>query len=189
MRLPQIQIQSTPARIGIQSERGQYEITQGKVKLNSETVPTVIDIKTERPELIIDQTATWDALTGGKAQAFWDRIYGSYGQYAARYVENKVNEYDRIGDLTSGGNPIADLALQSTAQDMIPLNVFGHASPRNVKFDAIVTKPQINVQVGGVNTSPEYIPIDVKYNRGVTKVYMEQYASVKITPPVIDLAV
>jgi hypothetical protein len=189
MRLPQIQIQSTPARIGIQSERGQYEIKQGKVNLNQQTVPTEIDIKTERPELIIDQTATWDALTGGKSQAFWNRIYGSYGQYAAQYVENKVKEYDRIGDLTAGGNAIADNAMRRIGQDMMPLNVYGHASPRNVKFDAIITKPEIQVNVGKVTTSPEYIPLDIQYRRGVTKVYMEQYSSIKVTPPVIDLAI
>ncbi|MFF2092613.1 DUF6470 family protein [Paenibacillus sp. NPDC058174] len=187
--MPQIQIQSTPARIGIQSELGQYQMRQGKVNLNIKTEPTVIDIKTERPVLIIDQTDTWNALTGGKAEAFWDRIYNSYGQYAARYVENKTQEYDRIGDITAGGNPVADLARQKMSQDMIPLNVYGHASPRNVKFDAIISKPEVNVQVGGVTTTPDYSPLDIQYQRGKFNVYMEQYASVKITPPEIDLTI
>lgn len=188
MRLPQLQIQSTPARIGIESQLGQYQIRRGQTKLNVETTPTVIDIKTERPELIIDQSKTWDAITGGKPDTFWKRIYSSYEQYPAKYIEKTVREYDAIGDLTAGGNPIAELARQSLNRDKLSLNVYGHATARNVEFDAVISKPDVNVQPGKVNIIADTEKPEIEYHRGTTQIYMKQYASVTITPPIIDLA-
>ncbi|MGO4373991.1 DUF6470 family protein [Paenibacillus sp. 2TAB19] len=185
--LPQIQIQSVPGRIGIQSQSGQYDIRQNSATIDVQTSDTVIDIKTEQPVVMIDMTKTWDALTGGKPEAFWNRIYSSYKECAIRYIQSKVQEYNQIGDLTAGGNPVADVAKQSLSQQDLKLNVFGPASYDNVDFQAVITKPEVNVQVGRADINVKVNKPDIQYNRGNVKVYMEQYASITVTPPIIDL--
>lgn len=189
MRLPQIQIQSTPARLGIQTDLGKFEIKQGRAELNIESTPAVIDIKNAKPEIIIDQSKTWDALTGGKPISFWNRVYSSYTQFPVSYVEKTVQDYNQIGDLTAGGNPIAEIARQSLSQELIPIQVYGEASHLNVKFDAVIQKPEINVQPGRVNIQSDIKQPEVNFQRGKVQIYMEQYASITITPPAIDMSI
>ncbi|WP_337103586.1 DUF6470 family protein [Paenibacillus sp. YIM B09110] len=185
--IPQIQIQSVSGRIGIQSQSGQYEIRQTPATIDIQTTDTVIDIQTEQPVVIIDMTKTRNALSGGKPEAFWNRIYSSYQDCAIRYIQRTVQEYNQIGDLTAGGNPVADVAKQSLSQQDLKLNVFGPAAYDNVDFQAIISKPEVNVQVGRADINVKVNKPDIQYNRGSVNVYMEQYASVTITPPIIDL--
>lgn len=187
MRLPQIQIQSTPARLDIRSEQGQYNIRQRMADMNVRTTAAVIDIQTEQPIVIIDQSKTWDALTGGKSLIFFNRIYNQSGQFVQQAIENTVREYNQIGDLTNETNPIPELALQSIARNSPPLKYFGDASPLNVSFEAQLTTPKITVTPGTVDISITPNKPEVEYRRGKVNISMAQYASVQVTAPQINL--
>ncbi|GKU76823.1 DUF6470 family protein [Paenibacillus sp. L3-i20] len=190
MKLPQIQIHSTPAKIGMKTEQGQFDIRQSRAVLDITSKPAVIDIKTTQPVVIIDQSKTWDALNGGKPEAFWNRIYNQFGQYAQQAIDQTVADYNQIGNILYGGNPIADVATASQSREAIPLQVFGEAAyAGNVTYQAMLQRPEINVTPGSVsiNVQPNNNP-QIEYKRGSVSTYMEQYPSVQVTAPAIDLS-
>ncbi|KQO11006.1 DUF6470 family protein [Paenibacillus sp. Leaf72] len=187
MKLPQLQIQSTSGKIGIQSGLGKYDIKQGHATMDISTVNTIIDVKSTQPVLIIDQSKMWDALTGGKPEAFWNRLYNQFGQFVIQGIEQTVQEYDRIGDILYNGDPVGDIAGESLSRQQPALQVYGPASVLNVRFDVVIEKPEINVTPGHVKVDVQTNKPQIEYRRGGVNIYMERYPSVQITPPQIDL--
>lgn len=187
MKLPQLQIHSTRARIGIESELGQYQIKQSPASVQIKSKDAVVHIETEPAVVMVDLTKTWDALTGGKPIPFWNRIYNQSGKYVIDAIQSTVEEYNRIGNILAEGNPIADLAHESMFRERPKLVIFGPASPNNVEFKPVITNPDIQVEIGGVDIQVQPNRPQIDYQRGYVRTFMEQYPSVKVTAPQIDI--
>ncbi|MFD0590660.1 DUF6470 family protein [Paenibacillus sp. GCM10027627] len=185
MRLPQIQIHSTPARIGIESKLGHYKIDQKQADVRMKSVDAVVNINSEPAVVLIDQSKTWEALTGGKPLPFWNRIYNQSGKYVLDAINKTVQEYNQIGDILAEGT-IAALAKQSLSEERPKLQVFGPASPNNVSFKAVLSDPEINVTRGYVDIEVRPNPPQIEYMRGHVKTYMAQRPSVEVTAPKFD---
>ncbi|GBG07193.1 hypothetical protein PAT3040_01741 [Paenibacillus agaridevorans] len=189
MRLPQIQIQSMPARIDIRSQQGRFDIRQQPAVMDIKSTRTVIDVEWERPEVLFDMTKTWEALNGGGNLAFMNRIYNQSGQFVLQSIQNTVSEYDRIGDLPTDGSAIAAIAKESMYRQPPKLQMYGEASVLNLSFDPRISKPQVQVRPGDVNISITPSKPEINYQRGNVNIEMAQYPAVQITSPQIDLTV
>lgn len=187
MRLPQIQIHSIAGRIGIQNELGSYEIKQSQAMVQMDSKDAVIHIESEAAVVLVDQTKTWEALTGGKPIPFWNRIYNQSGKYVLDAIQSTVQEYNRIGNILAESNPIAENAKQSLSRERPKLQVFGPASPDNVEFNPRLKEPEIYVERGGVDIQVQANPPQIEYRRGYVRTFMIQYPSVEVTAPKIDL--
>ncbi|MGG4144862.1 DUF6470 family protein [Paenibacillus algorifonticola] len=187
MKLPQLNIQSTLGKIGIQSELGKYDIKQSSATLDISTVHTTMDIKSSQPIVVIDQSKMWDALTGGKPEAFWNRIYNQFGRFVQEGISQTIQDYDRIGDILYDGDPVGDIAGESFSRQSYQLQIFGPASAGNISFEAVIQKPEINITPGHVEMNVQTSKPQIEYQRGGVNIYMERYPSVQITPPQIDL--
>lgn len=185
--MPQLQIQSTPARIGIDSKLGHYEIKQSPATVRMDSRPAVVHIQSEPAIVHIDQSKTWEALTGGKPIPFWNRIYNSSGRYVLDAINQTVQDYNRIGNILANGNPIAEIARESLSKSPSKLPVYGPASPNNVEFTPVLNKPQIDVQVGDTDIQVQVNRPNIDYKRGHVRTYMEQYPSVQVKAPKMDL--
>ncbi|MEK3883897.1 DUF6470 family protein [Paenibacillus sp. PL2-23] len=187
MIFPQLQIQSTRAKIGIRSELGHFEIKQSRAYIQIESKGARVHIDSEPAVVHIDQTKTWDALTGGKPLTFWNRIYDQSGKFVLDAIQNTVDEYNKIGNILATDNPIAEVARDSMFRQSPYHDIFGPASSDNVDFNPTFTKPDINVDVGGIDIQVQTNRPQIEYKRGSTRTYMEQYPSVHITPPKFDI--
>ncbi|RIX47297.1 hypothetical protein D3P08_25070 [Paenibacillus nanensis] len=118
---------------------------------------------------------------------FWNRIYNQNGKYAIDAIQATVQEYNRIGNILAEGNPIADLAKESMTKERPKLKIFGPATPNNVDYKPILKNPEIEVDLGGVDISAQPNRPEIEYRRGYVRTFMEQYPSVKITAPNIDI--
>jgi hypothetical protein len=185
--IPQISIQTQRGIIGIESERGQYDIRRPLPTIQTESTPTVITVDNSPGTLRIDHTLTDNALTGGKSEEFWLRIYSQYKEVALQNLNHIVEKGNRMGDLRIRGNPYAEMALDEFVEGAPDLQVYGHASPANISFEYIPNDPNVQVQQGELKVDVQVHRPEINFHRGHVRVYMEQYPSITITPPVIDM--
>jgi hypothetical protein len=185
--VPYISMQSQRGIIGIESERGQFEIRRPKPTIQVDSTPTVITANNRPGQLMIDQTLTNNALTGGKSEDFWTRIYSQYRDVAQQNLIKIVEEGNRMGDLRIRGNPIPDMALSAFIEGAPDLQVYGHASPANISFEYTPNDLNMQVEPGELNVDVQVHRPEINFRRGGVKVYMQQYPSLTITPPVIDI--
>lgn len=185
--IPRISIQSQRGIIGIESKRGQYEISRPQPELKIQSERATITANNKPGTLIVDQSLTNEALNGGKPQAFWERIYSQYKQVAAENIQKIVENGNRMGALHIKGNPIADIALNEFIEGAPDLQVFGYASPANLAFQYTPNDVNIQVERGNVTVDAQIHRPDIQFHRGSVKIYMQQYPKVTITPPEIDI--
>ncbi|MHA7967381.1 DUF6470 family protein [Paenibacillus sp. CAU 1782] len=187
MRLPQLDIRQTPARLDISSKLGEYHITQKKASIDIKTTQTVIDVKTEQPVVMADMTKTWDALNGGGSLSFMNRLYNQFGQFVQDAINQTVQDYNQIGDLTQATDPIPNIARQSLFRKPPKLQVYGDASVLNLSFNVQITPPDIRITPGKAEVSIVPNKPEINYQRGGVNISMAQYPAVHITSPQIDL--
>ncbi|TJY41949.1 hypothetical protein E5161_12185 [Cohnella pontilimi] len=185
--ISQISIHSQRGMIGIESQPGRYEITSKPAEIRAETHPPVMTADNGPGELVIDQSRTWDALNGGKPEAFNQRYYSQFKNIGYQNIENIVEKGNRMGDLRVKGNPIAQIALEEYVKGPPALQIFGFASPDNVDISFIPRKLNLQVEPGSIRVDIQTHSPDIQFQRGAVKVYMAQYPSVTITPPTIDI--
>jgi hypothetical protein len=186
MRLPQIDIRQTPARLNISSKLGEYHITQKNASMDIKTTQAVIDIKTETPVVMADMTKTWDALNGGGTLSFMNRLYNQFGQFVQDAINRTVQEYNQIGDLTLDTDPIPNIARQSLFRSPPKLQIYGEASVFNLSFNVKITPPDIRITPGKAEVSVIPNKPEINYQRGGVNISMAQYPVVHITSPQID---
>lgn len=185
--VPFLSITSERAKIGIESQKGHFEIRRPQPDIRVESRKPEITANNQPGVLNIDQSRTGDALNGGKPEAFWRRIYSQYKEIGQQSVAQIVERGNRMGDLRVKGNPIAEMALEEFIEGAPDLQIYGFASLDNVHFEYIPNDLNLQVVPGGVNMDVQVGRPEIYFNRGSVKVYMEQYPKVSITPPTINL--
>jgi hypothetical protein len=186
IHFPQIQIRQQPAIMGIETEPGTQDIKQPKATMEMQIDQPKLEIRQQKGDLEIDQTRAWDALGQGPILAAMTRIYSQAKDEALRGIARIVENGNLMGDLRYKGNPIADIAQQSTLEHS-EINYYGEASIGNVDIRYTMHKPEISVEEGKVNIYTRVNPPEIHYNNGKLHIYMKQYPKVEIIPPQIDL--
>jgi len=190
MRLPQIQISSQTAILGIRSDPGVRTIEQNRAVVSVQTQQAKVEVESYRPILHVDSSATWEAINGGSPESFTKRIYSQSEQYVQQHIIATNAKWSQIGNLSDGGeNPIPDMALSEAGRQRQVLPVYGPASRLNTKMEFTVQKPDIQVTPGSINIDVQTNQQpNIQYEPGRVNFYMERYASVTVTPPpIVDL--
>ncbi|TFE29028.1 DUF6470 family protein [Cohnella luojiensis] len=187
--VPFLSIQSQRGLISVESEPARVDIRRPRPDVHVESTLPVITANNGPGELIIDQSRSLNALTGGKPDAFWKRIYSQYKDIALQNRIRIVEEGNRLGDLRISGNLIPDLALDEFVEGAPDLQVYGEASPDNVDIDYVPRDLNMQVQPGKQNMNVQVHRPEVTYHRGSVKVEMMHYPKVTITPPQINIRV
>jgi len=187
--VPQISVQTIRGQIAAETEPAKLEIRRPQPVVQAKTTPAKITATNRPGVLIADQTLTNNALTGGKPEAFWKRIYSQYQDIYMQNLLRIVEEGNIMGDLRKPGNPIPDLALNDFIEGPPDLQVFGPASPDNIEFEYIPNDINLQVEVGGVEIKVQTFRPEIRAEPGKVHIYMKQYPQVIITPPVIDITI
>lgn len=149
-------------------------------------VPSRQDIRQPLGEMSIDQTKAWDAYGRAGFLSNMNRIYSAFRGMALEGIGHIVEEGNRLADILSPSNAIADNASDAFFVRHPQFNYNGPAAPDNVDVFYTPQGPEIEVADGyiDVNTHPNRPELNVQ--RGKLDIYMLQYASIEITPPAID---
>jgi len=189
MAIGQIQIQQQPALIGINIKQAEQSIEQPQATIDMRQIPAKLSIDQPAGILEINQDKAWDALGLANNLEISSRIYSQATEIALQGVARRMQEGNQLGDIAHvKSNPIPEMVKDW--RDSGPLlPVVGMASIDNVDISYTPGKLDISVEQGGVDVhvTPNR-PIH-EYTPGKAEIYMQQYASVQITPPSIDTAV
>lgn len=186
MLQPMLQIRQTPAVIGIDTEKGKFSITQPKAEVNITTTPGQWEIQQFRPELTIDQSQAWAAYHGGNLFEMNQRIYSGIQQLYLQGIANKVEQGNRMAEFFRPGNTIAEVYGADTEPNSFP-ETRGPASFDNVDIHFETRDPLIKFRAAQVDIKVERHHPEIEYSPSKLNIYMQQYASVQIIPPEVDL--
>ena len=135
MRLPQLQITSQSAVLDIRTEQGVRTIHSRRADVQVNTEKAKVDITSHQPVLNVDQSATWDAINGGRLEGLAQRLVSQTTSYVEQHIIATNDKWRRIGDLANTKeNPIPELAYASITRQRPQLPVFGPASLFNTAY-------------------------------------------------------
>nr|WP_245339318.1 DUF6470 family protein [Paenibacillus shirakamiensis] len=181
-----LQIQQTPALIGIDADPGQFSIQQPKAEVSMNTRPAQLEIHQYQPELQVDSSMARSAFTGGNMIDMNARIYSGFQDLYLQGIARRVEEGNRAAYIQGSGNTIAEIY----GEDWQPIGLPEFRTPAssdNVEVRFNVTPPDIKFHKAETDIQVEIHRPEIEYKRGKLNIYMQQYASVKYTPPEIDI--
>lgn len=185
--IPFPSVESQRGMIGIETRRAQMTINRPPPDVQVDSEKAVVTAHNRPGRLDIDHTDTDNALTGGKPEAFWHRIYQQYRQVALDNLQYIVDKGNRMGDLRTQGNPIPAMALNEFIEGAPDLQVFGEATPRNIQIRYTPNDLNLQVQRGQLNIRVQTHKPEVSVVPYSVRIYMEQYPKLTIIPPNINV--
>jgi hypothetical protein len=180
MQLPQIRLQSTFAKIAIETTPPVQEIEQPPAELDLQQPPAEITIETTPSKLTIDQTKAWEDMDlkhiFRRIEEFAQQGYEDWLEGIAR-VSRQGDELMRIED---GGNPIAEQAKENGEDPIYDFNIGWIPSLFSVKTNFEPAKVHIDVKVNKpINNTKINKPI-INYTPGKVTIDLAQRNSLKI---------
>jgi len=160
MSLGNISIHTTNAQLQMQTTKPVVEMQQNHAK---------IQIQTELPKVIIDQTECFNTSGLKNNKAFSLEISSKGYQQAMEYIATTSQDSDRLAAIEYGGNPIVDIALRKAN----PVNEFGLVTMPSARPKIEVTgslninfQPEMLGIHNGVNFDVRLGSLDVNYVPG-----------------------
>jgi hypothetical protein len=180
MRLPQIRMESTNAKIEIQTQKGQQEIQQPTASLSIQQPMAEMEVEKTPSRLTIDQSkahadidlkSTSQRVAEAAQQGRQDVLEG---------IARRSQEGEAMMKIENGGNAIAQIAKK---HKILPDHEFGIGwipSVGSVRIDYDPGRLDINWKVHKpIIDSQINMPI-INYQPGNVDVSMKQYQSLKI---------
>ncbi|MBE2940845.1 DUF6470 family protein [Anoxybacillus flavithermus] len=147
MQLPQIRLQSTFAKIAIETTPPVQEIKQPSAELDLQQPSAEMKIETTPAKLTIDQTKAWEDMDlkhiFRRIEEFAQKGYEDWLEGIAR-VSRQGDELMRIED---GGNPLGEQAKENSEDPIYDFNIGWVPSLFSVKTNFEPAKVHIDVKV------------------------------------------
>ncbi|MDT0126215.1 DUF6470 family protein [Paenibacillus sp. RRE4] len=185
--LPVVQIQTTPSILNIDADPGKYSIRQPKADVQLQTKPAKLTVQSHPIELNVDQSQAFAAYTGGNMIDMNARIYSGIQQNFLQNLATRVEQGNQLAAIHKPGNTIANIVGSDWMPQPFPetrtpasfdnVEIRINTRPPDISYDPAVSEMNVTVN------KPE-----IEYQRGKLDIYVKQYASVKYTPPAIDMA-
>ncbi|MEK4023901.1 DUF6470 family protein [Sporosarcina sp. FSL W7-1283] len=179
MNIPQLQIQTTSAKLGLQIDKPIQEIEQPKATLNIEQPAAILEMSTTRPQLSLDTTEN-RADIDLKSILRRSAENAQYGmQQALEGAGRRAQEGQQLMKIENGAS-LADVIKQNTDRPQADINV---------RFVGDRTKLQMSISPGSLDTNvrTQKPIVDAQINRpihnytqGKVTGIMEQYNSIDI---------
>lgn len=180
MNIPQLQIQTTRAVLGLQITQPTQVIEQPKATLEQQQPAAILEMSTTKPQLSLDTTevrADLD-LKSALRRSAENAQYGN--QMVQQGIGRRASEGQQLMQIENGSNAIADLSKQITNTTPAPLGI---------RFVSDRTKIQTDIQPGSlnINVTPQKAVNKVQinkpihhYNQGKVTGEMERWNSIQI---------
>ncbi|RXJ02284.1 hypothetical protein DS745_07800 [Anaerobacillus alkaliphilus] len=181
MQLPSIQIRSTNAQIGVQSQRPHLHISRGHADITIRQEHAAIDIQTTPARLTINQREAF-------ASANLKHVYRLNEEFAAKGRSNAAQvtaKYAREGDQMmriengSGGDIFAHLAkIDSILFTEKQATIAQMPRPFSVKTNYQPANLNIRFSGGNVTTNANPRETEISHRKWQTDVYLKQKQSI-----------
>ncbi|MEC0227889.1 DUF6470 family protein [Paenibacillus alba] len=179
MHLLRLSISQVYGQIGIDTHNASQSMESPRGELSIEQQPAEMSIEQPSGQLQVDSTEAWNALGEGPHLQFMSNIYSQSSNLALQGIAKKVEEGNRMAQITNGGNAFADIAYDNLHASS-PINYLSDASNLNVKLNYEAQAAIINIEPQKAKI--EYTPRkpEIQYNPGSVEIYMKQQNSIDI---------
>ncbi|MEI4769593.1 DUF6470 family protein [Psychrobacillus sp. FJAT-51614] len=180
MRIPQIQIQTTKAQLGLNIEKPSQYIEQPKADLQIRQPAADVSIRTTDGQLQIDSSQARRDL-GLTGPLEFSRNYAQKGRQAVLSgIARRAREGEQLASIENHGNAIQAIAASKATPQKKALGIKFVPSIGSVKTTYTPASLDINVQ-----TNKAQIDVTVNkpihnYTPGKVSSYMLQYPSIEI---------
>lgn len=180
MNIPKLQIQSTPARIGLDIQKPVQEIQQPKANLDLQQPKAKMSIQTTKSKLSIDSYEMRESMGYKTSMSRTREIAQQSNQMLLEGIARRAQEGQELMRIENGGNPIAEQAKRSGIQPYSGLNIkfIPQANTVKINFEPGTVDIQVEPQKV-INNSTINKPIH-NYTPGKVNVEMLQYPSLII---------
>lgn len=180
MQLPQIRLESTFAKIGLNIQKPIQEMEQPKAEMNLHQEPAIMDIRQATGDLSIDSSRARASIGLRTSMQFSD-MNAQYGyQQLMSAIARISQEGDQLAAIHTKRNAIADIASTRgflTSNENPPPSA---SDDEGVDVNYQLHPVEINVERRGMKMDPVLSPPILKYTPGKVEGYMQQYNSLKI---------
>ncbi|MFY0543153.1 DUF6470 family protein [Brevibacillus sp. H7] len=181
MRIPQIRLEQTFARLGLDIQKSVQEIQQPPAVLNLRQEAAILEIRQPQGTLTIDTSeAQANIDLRGPLRRTRDNAQYGYQKWleAVAFISQSG---DRLAAIERKGNPIADIAFEeSVIYNNTEIIAAGSLTGDGIEIRYEAKKPMIDVQVRGVRMDPEIKKPIHNYTPGKVSGHMLQWNSLKI---------
>lgn len=180
MRIPQIQIQTTKAKLGLNIENPQQRIKQPTADLQIRQPAAEVSIRTTDGQLHIDSSqARRDLGLIGPLES--SRNYAQKGKQAVLAgIARRAREGEQLASIENGGNAIQALAASKATPQKKALGIKFVPSVGSVKTTYTPASVDINVQTNKAQIDATVNKPVHNYTPGKVSGYMLQYPSIEI---------
>jgi len=180
LNIPQIQIRTTDAKLGLNIEKGQQTIRQPKATQQIEQPAAIVDIRTTDGEMRIDSSqARRDIGMIGPLES--SANFAAEGrQKAMQGMARRVSEGNQMMDIAHNPNAIVSIAKKNTFPNKKALGIDFIPSIGSVKLDYTPAKVDINVQTQKATISAQINKPIHEYKQGQVSGFMLQKSSIEI---------
>ena len=180
MNIPQIQIETRPAKLGLQIDKPQQSIEQPKASIQQSQPAAILDIRRTQPTLTIDQTEAWASMERKHILRAMDEFAKEGLSAVQEGMARRASEGTQMMRIEDGGEAIQNIAKNNAYPPPADINVrfllgrFGvefSIEPGTTDIHVEPQKPTLDVQV--------HKPIH-EYTPGKVSGVMEDYGEVRI---------
>ena len=173
MRVPQIQITQTHAKINIETTQAKISIDQENAQMEIKQNSGVLTIEKSDAQFYIDATKAWEGLGKWSAYKLGEVITERRQQMALDAIEEIAAKGDRLSAIYQHTNPIPQMAVESIskADEMF---ITGQPSYDNVDIFYEPSKIKMNWNRGGIEIKITPRPPQFHLTPGQMEMYVRQ---------------
>ncbi|MGG3161380.1 DUF6470 family protein [Geobacillus stearothermophilus] len=180
MRIPQLRMEATYARLAISTTPARLDITQPPAELTIEQPPVEMNITSVPARLTIDQSRAWAAMNNKHVVELIRDGAADGRQAVLDVIARTAIQGDELMRIENGGNPLADQAAANSEGPPFEFNIALVPPPFSVKMDYepgrldidwYTQPPRIDVRT--------HEPI-IHYQRGAVRIDLAQRPSLHI---------
>lgn len=180
MNIPQIQIRTTDAKLGLNIEKGQQTIRQPKATLHIEQPAAIVEIKTTRGIMRIDSSQARREVGMISPLESASNFAAEGRQKAMQGIARRVSEGNQMMDIAHNQNAIVSIAKKNTFPSKKNIGIDFIPSIGSVKLDYTPASLDINVQTQQAKISAQVNKPIHEYKQGQVSGFMLQKPSIEI---------
>jgi hypothetical protein len=180
MNIPQIRMESTFARIGMETSRGELQIEQRHADVNIEQPQAEMFVDRRPPRLTIDQTQAFEDVNLKSVFRMTEDAARTGYQELMNTIASKSQEGDELMMIEHGFSAIPNLAKRNSDTPPADFNIGWIPSHNSVKiyYDQGETNINWNIGKAHINITPNK-PI-INFYPGKTDIFLQQKNSLNI---------
>jgi len=180
MNIPQLQITTARAILGLQTTPGKQEIEQPRAILSQQQPAAILEMSTTSPQLFLDTTEARVELDLKSVFRRSDESARLGYQGAMEGIARRAQEGRQMAEIENGGNAIKQIAIQNATPPPAPLGIRFVGNRSNIQMSIqpgsldIQSTPQKPINEVTIQKPIHY------YTPGKVTGQMEQWPSIQI---------